>query len=161
MEKNVEFLYRLYAKELYSFIFSISKNHNLSEDILQITFLEAIKSIHNFKEASSIKTWLFSIAKYQCFHLLKKNINHLSLQDIDQEYLGSTREDIISGLYFKEIIKVIDVLKEPDRTIVILRILSEYSFSEIGKLLGKSENYCRVNYYRAKNKLREELRGYV
>jgi RNA polymerase sigma-70 factor (ECF subfamily) len=69
-------------------------------------------------------------------------------------------EDVISNLCSEEIVKEINELKEPDRSIVLLRILAEYSFAEIGKLVNKSENYCRVIYYRAKNKLRKELKEY-
>ena len=63
MEQSIDQLYRLYAKELYWFIFSICKDTDLSDDILQTTFVEAIKSIEKFKGQSSVKTWLFSIAK--------------------------------------------------------------------------------------------------
>lgn len=160
MEASIELLYRLYAKELYGFIFSICKNAVISDDILQSTFVEAIKSIEKFKGQSSIKTWLFSIAKYQCYKQFKKDKTCICLDDIKISSMENIDSSAIAALCSKDIMKHIDGLDEPSRSIVILRIMRDYSFSEIGELIGKSENYCRVNFYRAKKKLRKELSDY-
>lgn len=160
MEQDIELLYRLYAKELYCFIFSICKDENLSQDIVQITFIQAIKGIEKFEGRSSIKTWLFSIAKFECYQQFRNNKVHIGLEEINPESIENWGQDAISNLCSEEIVKKINDFKEPERSIVLLRILAEYSFSEIGKMLNKSENYCRVMYYRTKNKLREELKEY-
>ena len=61
--KEISQLYDLYSKEIYKFIISITKSHEVAEDIMQNTFISAIKSIKTFKGHSSVKTWLFGIAK--------------------------------------------------------------------------------------------------
>lgn len=160
MEQNIELLYRLYAKELYSFIFSLCKDKHLSEDIIQTTFVEAIKSIEHFKGKSSVKTWLFSIAKYQCYQHLRKANPHISIGDINIESNENISEAAILNIFSEDVMNSIDQLDEPSRSIMLLRIMGEYSFSEIGHLVGKSENYCRVNFYRIKNKLRKEFSHY-
>lgn len=56
-------------------------------------------------------------------------------------------------------LELIDVLKEmqklPDkmREVIYLRIIGELSFREIGEILGKTENWARVNFYRGKEQL--------
>lgn len=160
MEQNIELLYRLYAKELYGFIFSVCKDRELSEDIIQSTFVEAIKSIEQFKGKASIKTWLFSIAKFQCYQQLKKKRLHISIDDIDIKSNENISEATILNICSEEVMNGINELDEPSRSIVILRIMGEYSFAEIGNLVGRSENYCRVNFYRTKNKLRKEFLHY-
>jgi RNA polymerase sigma-70 factor (ECF subfamily) len=160
MEQNIELLYRLYAKELYGFIFSVCKDRDLSEDIIQSTFVEAIKSIEQFKGKSSIKTWLFSIAKFQCYQQLKKKRLHISIDDIDIKSNENISEATILNICSEKVMSGINELDEPSRSIVILRIMGEYSFAEIGNLVGRSENYCRVNFYRTKNKLRKEFLHY-
>ena len=160
MEQNIELLYRLYAKELYFFILSICKDKTLSEDILQTTFVEAIKSIEQFKGKSSVKTWLFSIAKHQCYQQLKKLKIHISIDEVSIESIENISDKTILNICSQEITKLIDELDEPNRSIMILRIMGDYSFSEIGSMIGKSENYCRVNFYRSKNKLRKEIKNY-
>ena len=160
MEQSIDQLYRLYAKELYWFIFSICKDTDLSDDILQTTFVEAIKSIEKFKGESSVKTWLFSIAKYQCYKQFRKDKTYIFLDEIKVSPLDDMDISLIAALCSKDMFKKIDEINEPNRSIVILRIIKDYSFFEIGELIGKSENYCRVNFYRAKNKLRKELADY-
>lgn len=160
MEQSIELLYRLYAKELYSFIFSLCKDKHLSEDIIQTTFVEAIKSIEQFKGNSSVKTWLFSIAKHQCYQHLRKVNPHISIDDINIESNENISEAAILNIFSGDVISCINQLDEPSRSIVLLRIMGEYSFSEIGNLVHKSENYCRVNFYRIKNKIRKEFLHY-
>jgi RNA polymerase sigma-70 factor (ECF subfamily) len=160
MEQNIELLYRLYAKELYSFIFSVCKDKELSEDIVQTTFVEAIKSIEQFKGKSSVKTWLYSIAKHQCYQQLKKKKIDVSIEDIELKSSENVSEAVIFNICSEEVMLGINELDEPSRSIVLLRVMGEYSFAEIGKLVGKSENYCRVNFYRIKNKLRKEFAHY-
>ena len=57
-----------------------------------------------------------------------------------------------------DIFKIINTIKEPQKQILILRLINDMSFKEIGEIVGRSENYCRVNFFREKQKLREELK---
>lgn len=57
-----------------------------------------------------------------------------------------------------QLYRFIHRLKEPYREILHLRLLGGLSFQEIGGVLGKSENWARVTFYRAKVKLQEEVR---
>ena len=56
-----------------------------------------------------------------------------------------------------QIHKVLHSLSEPYKEVFSLRTFGELKFSEIGMLFGKSENWARVTYYRARVKIREEL----
>ena len=59
--KEIEKLYDLYSEDGYRFIYSLSFDEEIAKDIMQITFLECIKSIKNFKGNCSEKTWLLAI----------------------------------------------------------------------------------------------------
>ena len=48
-------------------------------------------------------------------------------------------------------------LKEPYKEVFSLRVFGELSFREIGELFGKSENWARVTYHRARMRIKEEL----
>ena len=56
------------------------------------------------------------------------------------------------------IYKVIHALPSPMRDVVMLRLTGELSFKEIGDVLGQSENWARVTFYRAKQILGKELK---
>lgn len=152
--KDINKLYDIYAKDIYKFIMSIALNHEIAEDIMQSTFLSAIKSIHTFKGHSSVKTWLFGIAKNEYYTYLRKNPSNLKLEDINEiHYIQENNE------LYMSIMKKIKELKEPQKQIVILRIINDMSFAEIGEVVGKSENYCRVNFFREKQKLWEAIKN--
>ena len=48
-------------------------------------------------------------------------------------------------------------LEEPYKEVFQLRIFGELSFRDIGKIFGKSENWARITYHRAKLKLQEKM----
>ena len=55
--------------------------------------------------------------------------------------------------------EAIHALPEPMRELVHLRLTGEFTFAEIGRILGKSENWARTTFYRAKQKIMEEMEG--
>lgn len=59
-----------------------------------------------------------------------------------------------------ELYRAVHHLNEPERGVVLYRITGELSFREIGEIYGKSENWSRTVFYRAKQKLRKELNTY-
>lgn len=78
---DIDLLYREYSKDIYAHLLYLTHDETLSQDLLQETFLQAIKSISTFKGNSSIKTWLFSIARYSWIaHLRKNKIRKLQVQ---------------------------------------------------------------------------------
>lgn len=69
---KIKDLYEQYQNDIYRYLISITHDKSLSEDLTSETFLAAIKSIASFKGNSSIKTWLFSIARYKWYEYLRK-----------------------------------------------------------------------------------------
>ena len=149
--KQIEKLYDLYSKDVYRFIYSLSFDEEIAKDIMQITFLECIKSIKNFKGNCSEKTWLLAIAKNQYYTYLKKHPKTQSIYESNLEQVEDFNQNNLEE--YNEVLKEIHSLKEPQRQIMILRLINDFTFKEIGKILGKSENYCRVNFFREKKKL--------
>ena len=155
MNYNIENLYNEYFLIIYKYSLKISKDENLAEDIAQETFLRAIKKIDTFNQESKISTWLFTIAKNVFYEEIRKNKKYINIDDVlDIELNEEPLEDKIielekvNGLY-KRISDLDDVTKK----IVIYRIYYELSFSEIGTIFNKNENWARVKFFRGKEKL--------
>lgn len=154
--KEIEILYHKYNKDIFRYIYSITKDKNLSEDILQETFLRAINSINSFKGDSTIKTWLFSIARYSLYDYYRKNKIELSIEEILEipKLKDESRE---SYNLLKYIIK--EFLETQDKTkqcIFNMRI-EGYSYNEIGEKLGLNSGSTRVIFFRMKNELKKKL----
>ena len=147
---------------LYTFFVLKTSNITVAEDLTQDVFYEASKTIHQFKGDSTISTWLFSIAR----HLLAKYYRSKKYECALNEQLGYSTERVISTetayeikeeLFFLQ--QHIEDLDEVAKEIVLLRLYGELSFADIGAFVGKSENYARVTYFRAKQKIMKEMEG--
>ena len=69
----------------------------------------------------------------------------------------SPEQSVLLRMEKTELYKAIHTLPEAMREVVHMRLTGEFSFSEIGEILGKSENWARVTFYRAKKKIMEEI----
>lgn len=158
MDEDFNEIYRLYAKAVYRYIYSLCRDKTLAEDILQNTMLKAFDNIGKFNGESSVKTWLCSIARNEYFdHLKKADNKNVPLDENTFSVTDNAEEMAISNLSAMEILKLVHELKEPFREIFTLRFYGELKFSEIGEVFGKSENWARVNFFRAREKLAEML----
>lgn len=155
--KDIEAIYKLYKDDIFKYLISLTYDPSLSEDLLSETFIRAIKSIGRFKGDSSIKTWLFSIARYTWYDYLRKERKELPLHNLINLYIN---ENIEKETVNKEVAeRIIELLKEEDernRDIVIMRI-NGYSYYDIGIKHNISESSARVINFRTRNKIKAVL----
>ena len=59
-------IYKKYCKCVYNFLYKLTNDIELSEELTQETFYTAIKKINTLKDKESIRTWLYQIAKKKC-----------------------------------------------------------------------------------------------
>jgi len=158
---ELEEIYNKYFKDVYFFIYSLSKDKHVAEDVTSETFLKAIKSIESFKGNCDIKTWLFQIAKNSFYSHVRK---HKNLVDIDSVPEQKDDIDIEKSVFSSEesmkIHEILHDLSEPYKEVFSLRVFGELSFKQIGSLFGKTDNWACVTFHRARNKIREEMRDY-
>ena len=86
--KSIEQLYKLYKDDVYRYLLSLTHNPTLSEDLLSETFVNAITSLDNFKGKSSVKTWLFAIARNLWLQKLRKDRPTLEYNDLLELYVS-------------------------------------------------------------------------
>lgn len=160
MEIKFEDMYQRFFKDVYLFVFSISKDRQIAEDITQETFFKALKEIKNFRGDCSVKSWLCQIAKNLYISQMRKKSmisledmdavpNQISATNIEQEYIQ--KEDKLS------VYKVLHFLDEPYKEIFLLRTLGDLSFKEIADVFHKTESWARVTYHRARLRIQEAL----
>ena len=68
-----------------------------------------------------------------------------------------TEEIVFANLSKVELFKKLQHLQGDTKDVMYFRLFGELSFKEIGEILGKTENWARVTYYRGKERLRKEL----
>ena len=164
MKKLLEKLFLDYHKDVYLYLYGLSRDVSLSEDLTSEVFLEAVKSIMTFRGKSDIKTWLFSIARHKWYHHLRKK-KQTAESCIITEFIsdGDNPEQIaVNNETAKRIYALLEKENKRTKEIVLMR-LEGYSFYEIGKKYNISENSARVIDFRAKKKIQKILQeeGFV
>ncbi|WP_073005102.1 RNA polymerase sigma factor [Clostridium amylolyticum] len=153
----MEELYHMYGKEVFKYLCWLTNDPHRAEDILQETFMRAITGILRFEGKSSIRTWLFSIARNCYIDDLRKHKEIRSLEDIPELVSVIQLEDEILGREVREKIKsTLETLDERSQKVIALRNQG-FSFLEIGKIMGISEGSARVINHRAIKRLKEIL----
>ena len=150
--------YRENAEIVYRYVFSLTRNADLAEEVTQQTFYEALRHPGNYRGGAALSTYLCGIAG----NLMKKELacrakeNHVPIEDMaDLPGDGSAEDAAMGSLNRQDLFRRINALPEKTREVVYLRLSGELPFSEIGAILGESETWARVTFYRAKQKLVE------
>ena len=151
-------IYQSCFDPVYRYVFSLSGDSHLSEEITQETFFKALQSLDQFRGDSSIKSWLCAIAKNIWLSERRKK----KTQPIDDASTLpdpgiSPEESIVRQDESMRIHRLLHRLDEPYREVFTLRTLGQLSFRDIGELFGKSENWACVVYHRARARLKKEM----
>ena len=159
--QNITEIYNKYGKIVYKYVFCLTGNEDTTEEIVQETFLAAVKSIDKFKGECKISTWLCQISKYIWYKKLKKKkqIQEIPLDSIQNSIFidESIEEKITSEENKMQLLKKIQTFDEDMRNVMYLRILGNFEYSEIAEIMNKSSNWARVVFFRGKQKLKEEF----
>lgn len=156
--QDIEQIYEEYFETVNKYLFCLTHNNDISEELTQETFYKAVKKIDTYKGNCKMSVWLCQIAKNLWYNELKKN-KRMDLKNAEElEYLKSD-ENLENDYILKEdkinLYKKIQTLDEQTREVIYLRITGELSFKEIGDILNKTETWARVTFYRGKQKLKE------
>ncbi len=156
-----EDIYNNYFKDIFLYIYSLSGDRHIAEDITAETFMKAIKSIEKFKGNCDIRVWLCQIAKNCYFSFLRKKKKTVHLDELSKQKDNFNFEQKISSTEESmEIHEILHNLDEPYKEVFSLRVFGELSFKQIACLFGKSDNWACVTYHRARNKIKERMEDY-
>lgn len=151
-ENEFNKFYEKYKLVVYGIAFSILKNKEDSEEIVQTVFMKIFKlskeKLPNKNEAS----WLYTFVKNESVSLLRNKKDYINIEDIYEiEDDDNELNNVINKMKYNQLIKK---LNETEKQIVSLKILSNCSFDEIAKLLNKPVNTIKWKYYKAVNTLK-------
>lgn len=166
MNKLLNQIFRDYYNDVYRYLYSLSHDAALSEELTSEVFLSVIVSLGRFRGESDIKTWLFSIARHKYFSYLRKHKYDMKIQvlsEIVEERDTATADDRLYVAELYDRIKYLLSLEDERTSGIVLMRTEGYSFYEISKKYGISENSARVIFFRAKEKIRSKLKeeGYT
>lgn len=163
MELNMEQIYHSYERMVYQFLYVRTHDAQWSQDLMQETFLRAVTSISRYDGSCKLSVWLCQIAKHVMWQELRKR-KRFDIVEWTEELPDAHGQDgegcALQQERTKELYRAIHLLPELEKEVVLYRMTGELSFRQIGEILGKSENWSRTVFYRAKQKIRKELEKY-
>ncbi len=155
----MEELYKENGALVYHFLLSKCRDPALAEDLTQETFLQAIKSIERYNGECKLSVWLCQIAKHLLYRHWEKQKESVPLEEQDWMITDGTEVErrVLAREELLDVLSRLHKLPVNMREVMYLRISGDLSFKEIGRVMGKSENWARVNFFRAKELLKSDL----
>ena len=152
-------LYETYYMRVYSFSMTLTGSKDLAEEITQESFFRAITARKTFRGDSDEFTWLCAIAKNLFHDEMRRNARRSDAvipEEIPDSSSGLGERAADKDDSFR-IHMILHSLDEPYKEVFELRCFGELSFRQIGTIFGKTENWARVTYHRARLKIQERM----
>lgn len=152
---DIDDIYKDYAEIVFKFLISLCNDENTAEELTQETFYRAIKSANRYDGTCKISTWLCQIAKHIWYQEIDKR-KRKATSRLDNYIVSNklnTEEKVCLIEEKMQVIKAVHILDETAKEVVLLRITGAFSFKEIGDIFNKNENWARITFYRAKQKI--------
>ena len=156
---SFEELIRLYQGKIFNFLSKMTASREDAEEITQEVFIKVYKNLYKYNNKWSFSTWIYRIAINTLRSEYRKIKNN---KDIDYyatiPELPANFSDYPEIAYeikeqSVEIIKLIDQLKEDQKTALLLRCMQDFSFKEIGDILGITPDAAKMKIQRAKQSI--------
>lgn len=151
-------LYNAYAREIYLYLYSLCKDAQLAEDLMQESFCKAILALSS--DHTNMRAWLYTVARNLCLNELKKRSRE-NCDDNLHSLSGSVSdaaEHLISEERSKAVFKALSRLELRRREILQLQYFSGFTLKSAAKVLGMSYDNARVLSHRAKQELKKHLK---
>lgn len=158
MQNNIEEIYKDNFNVVKKYLFCLTHDNDISEELTQETFYKAMKNLDKFQGNCKLSVWLCQIAKNLWYNKLKKEkkVKEIPQQELFSiEMIEQIEDNIVKNEAKIKLYKRMQLLDDLTREVIYLRITGELSFKEIAYILNKTENWARVTFYRGKEKLKE------
>ena len=154
-------VYRLYFRDVYLYLRSLSASEDVAEELTQEAFSKALKAIDRFDGAKDIRAWLFAIAKNTYFSYCRRQkvTSQEELRDDTPDLRVRFEERLEQEEQAFLIHRFLHDMQEPYKEVFSLRVFGELSFEKIGLLFGKGPGWARVTYHRARKQIIAYMEG--
>ena len=160
-KKGSGLLVKHFQEPIYWHIRRLVVSHEDAEDVVQETFIRVFRHLDQFREQSSLRTWVYRIATNEALRFLNsRSIESTSAEELQEELVGklmaSDYVDYEDGMAVK-FQQAILSLPEKQRVVFNLRYYDELEYEEIARITDGRAETLKVNYHYAKEKIKEYM----
>ena len=154
-----------FRQTLEYFALSLTKNHEDAQDLLQETFLKAIRNRHRFLEQTNLKAWLYTIMKNTFINNYRRKIRSNTIVDQSQElYLINSADktglqDPQADTNMKEMERAINALSEDIRKPFLMHFKG-FKYKEIADDMNLPIGTVKSRIFSARQKLMQDLKDF-
>ncbi|MDY0295154.1 MAG: RNA polymerase sigma factor [Acholeplasmataceae bacterium] len=151
-EKTFEEIYHETKRGVYAMIFSITKSHPMTEDLMQEVYMKMIIKIDQYRVGTNFINWLLQIAKNQAIDTYRRNQKTTNVDESDMDMISGSEkskpdeEDTMQ--------RMLEILDDTERQIVMLKVIDELTHREIAKIVKKPIGTVLWLYQKAMDKLK-------
>lgn len=153
-------LYRQFVTPVFRYLCSRTENVQEAEDLTSQTFIKALESFPQLRQADRFAPWLFTIARNKALDHFRKQRKHADVQTTDPQMFVE-HKDLAAGLIRSERVAQLQALLvglgENDLELLRLRFLGELTFREIAEVMQRSSSTVKKSYYRLLARLKRQL----
>lgn len=154
-------LFQRYQLPLYAYIFELVRAEQPSLDLVQETFIAAARHLAGLRDDARFGSWLFGIAHQKCIQHWRKSGREEPLDADFAEALPGAENDpselLIREEQEAEFMQALNQLPEPQRAVLLLHFIEDFSLEEISRITGASLGTVKSRMHYAKKALRELL----
>jgi RNA polymerase sigma-70 factor (ECF subfamily) len=166
-QKAFSQLMQRYLQTVYNYLYRMTQNHELSEEIAQEAFVKAYQNLKNFDRQRPFKPWILRIASNAAISQLRKQSKLVSLNAMEEEGTWTeaqhqTADDVVVQLERKlsteEVLKALQTLDDKYRQALLLRYQQDLSYEAVAETLGIPLNTVRTWIKRGTEKLKHAVK---
>lgn len=152
-------LFDRYHRQLFRFLFNLTRQRELSEDMVQNIFLRMLKYPDGFMGLGEFKMWMYHIARnivYDHFRKVKRTPSHSDVKEYEERLEGEQLADapLEKEQELKILEKAMGKLSDENRELLILCRFQELKYIEVARILNTTEGAIKVRVHRALSQLK-------
>lgn len=152
-------LYKEYYSLIYGIVFSILKNKENTEDVLQEIFIKLYKMDKEKIPSKGELSWIYTVSKNEALNYLRRKKTEVNIEEIYEISEESSEIEKIIDIHTYN--KIVSGLNEEEKEIISLKILSNFTFKKIGQMLKMPTATVQWKYYKAVDSLKISIGSLV
>jgi RNA polymerase sigma-70 factor (ECF subfamily) len=154
-------LFRRYQLPLYVYVFELARDEQTSLDIVQETFMAAVRHIGSLREEAKFGGWLFGIAHQKCIQWWRQQKRVAALRDEIAEFPPDVDDGpdelLIRREQEEEFMRLLNQLPVPQRSVLLLHFVEDFALEEIAEITATPLGTVKSRLHYAKRALRKIL----
>jgi len=158
-------LFRRYQLPLYAYVFELVHHEQVSLDVVQETFINAVRHLGSLRDDAKFGSWLFGIAHQKCVQRWRKEGREELLPDevavVSSDLEEGPDEWLMRQEQEAEFMQLLQQLPPPQRSVLLLHFIEDFPLAEIAAITGAQLGTVKSRLHYAKKALRKLIEDHA